>query len=152
ALPDRERAGGARHGPRPADHRLRRGAPAGRRAVTPARLGAGRFHPAGRAARAHVGGSLRIRSISPARRPRGLRLMLGAGLISLTGDWVLRIGLAYYIYAITGSTLASATMLLASFVPQIALGSLAGVFVDRWDSKRTMIVANLLLAAGLLPL
>lgn len=83
---------------------------------------------------------------------RDLRLLLSAGLISMTGDWVLRIGLAYYIYALTGSTLASALMLLASFVPQIALSSLAGVFVDRWDSKRTMIVSNLLLAAGLLPL
>ena len=82
----------------------------------------------------------------------GLRLLLGAGLVSLTGDWVLRVGLAYYIYVLTGSTLASALMLLASFIPQIVLSSLAGVFVDRWDSKRTMIAANLLLAVGLLPL
>jgi Na+/melibiose symporter-like transporter len=82
----------------------------------------------------------------------GLRLLLSAALISVTGDWILRVGLAYYIYVLTGSTLASAVMLLASFVPQIALSSLAGVFADRWDSKRTMIVTNLLLAAGLLPL
>src|SRR5262245_24390833 len=43
-------------------------------------------------------------------------------------------------------------MLVAELVPQIALGSVAGVFVDRWDRRRTMIVANLLLAAALLPL
>jgi MFS family permease len=43
-------------------------------------------------------------------------------------------------------------MLLASFVPQILFSSLAGVFVDRWDRKRTMIVANLLLCVGLAPL
>ncbi len=82
----------------------------------------------------------------------GVRLLLGAGLISLSGDWVLRVGLAYYVYALTGSTVASAAMLLASFIPQIALSSLAGVFVDRWDPKRTMVVTNLALAAGLLPL
>ena len=93
-----------------------------------------------------------MRAIGMVLRLRGLRLLLGAGLVSLTGDWILRIGLAYYIYVLTGSTLASATMLLASFVPQVALSSLAGVFVDRWDAKRTMIVTNLLLAAGLLPL
>jgi Na+/melibiose symporter-like transporter len=81
-----------------------------------------------------------------------VRLLLGAGLISLTGDWVLRVGLAYYVYALTGSTVASAGMLLASFIPQIALSSLAGVFVDRWDPKRTMVVTNLALAGGLLPL
>lgn len=82
----------------------------------------------------------------------GVRPLLGAGLISLSGDWVLRVGLAYYVYALTGSTVASAAMLLASFIPQIALSSLAGVFVDRWDPKRTMVFTNLALAAGLLPL
>ena len=82
----------------------------------------------------------------------GVRLLLGAGLISLSGDWLLRVGLAYYVYALTGSTVASAGMLLASFIPQILLSSLAGVFVDRWDPKRTMVVTNLALAGGLLPL
>lgn len=82
----------------------------------------------------------------------GVRLLLGAGLVSLSGDWVLRVGLAYYVYALTGSTVASAGMLLASFIPQIALSSLAGVFVDRWDPKRTIVVTNLTLAGGLLPL
>jgi len=32
----------------------------------------------------------------------GVRPLLGTGLISLTGDWVLRVGLAYYVYALTG--------------------------------------------------
>ena len=91
-------------------------------------------------------------AIRGALRQRDLRRLLGAALISLTGDWILRVGLAYYIYVLTGSTLASALMLLASFIPQIVLSSLAGVFADRWDSKQTMIVANLLLAVGLLPL
>lgn len=83
---------------------------------------------------------------------RDLRLVLSAGLISLTGDWILGIGLAYYVYVLTGSTLASATVLLAAFLPQVILGSVAGVFVDRWDRKSTMVVSNLLLAVGLLPL
>ena len=91
-------------------------------------------------------------AIGAALRQRDLRLLLSAGLISLIGDWVLRVGLTYYVYVLTGSTLASALMLLSSFAPQIALGSLAGVFVDRWDLRRTMIVTNVLLAVGLLPL
>lgn len=70
----------------------------------------------------------------------------------LTGDWILRVGLAYAVFALTGSTLVSAATLLASFLPQVVLGSVAGVFVDRWDPRRTMIASNLLLAAGLLPL
>jgi Na+/melibiose symporter-like transporter len=83
---------------------------------------------------------------------RDLRFVLSAGLISLTGDWILRIGLTYRVYALTGSTVTSALTMVASFLPQMLLGALAGVFADRWDRRRTMIVADLLLAAGLLPL
>lgn len=83
---------------------------------------------------------------------RDLRLVLSAGLISMTGDWILRVGLVYRVYALTGSTVASALTMASSFLPQVLLGALAGVFADRWDRRRTMIVANLLLAAGLLPL
>ena len=39
-------------------------------------------------------------------RQRDYRLMLGAGLISLIGDWLLRTGLAFQVYVLTGSTLA----------------------------------------------
>ena len=83
---------------------------------------------------------------------RDLQLLFGAGLISMIGDWILRIGLVYYVYALTSSTMASALAMLASFVPQVLLGSVAGIFVDRWDRRRTMVASNLLLAAGLLPL
>jgi Na+/melibiose symporter-like transporter len=83
---------------------------------------------------------------------RDVRLLVGAGLISLTGDWLLTVGVGYYVYDRTGSTLASAGLLLAVFVPSIVLGSVAGVFVDRWNRKTTMIGADLLLALGLLPL
>lgn len=83
---------------------------------------------------------------------RDYRRVLGAGLISLTGDWILRIGLAFHVYTSTGSTLASGGLLLASYLPLVLLGSLAGVFVDRWDRRRTMIVTNLLHALVLLPL
>jgi Na+/melibiose symporter-like transporter len=86
------------------------------------------------------------------RTHRDLRLLLAAGLVSMTGDWLLGVGLTYAVYALTGSTLASAATLLAAFVPQVVAGLVAGVFVDRWDRKRTMVGANLLLALGLLPL
>ena len=83
---------------------------------------------------------------------RDLRLLLAANLISQTGDWILRTGIAYQIYVLTGSTLASAAAVLASLVPTVALSSVAGVYADRWDRRRTMAVTNLLMAAALLPL
>ena len=83
---------------------------------------------------------------------RDLRLVLLAGLISQTGDWILTVGMLYRVYAMTGSTIMSALAYAASFAPQILVGSVAGVFADRWDRKRMMVTANLLQAAGLLPL
>src|SRR5881398_2582850 len=85
-------------------------------------------------------------------RRRDFALVWTATLISATGDWVLFIGLPIYVYQLTGSTLATSAMFVAELVPQIALGSVAGVFVDRWDRKRTMVVANLVLTVALLPL
>ena len=85
-------------------------------------------------------------------RRRDFALVWTASLISATGDWVLFIGLPIYVYQLTGSTLATSAMFVAELVPQIALASVAGVFVDRWDRRRTMVVANLLLAVAILPL
>ena len=82
---------------------------------------------------------------------RDLRLVLSAGIISMTGDWILMIGLIYRVYAVTGSTVAPALTMASSFAPQVLLGAVAGVFADRWDRKRTMIAADLLLAAGSRP-
>jgi Na+/melibiose symporter-like transporter len=79
-------------------------------------------------------------------------LLWTAGIVSAVGDWALTIGLAYFVYALTHSTLATGTLFLAAVLPQLAVGWAAGVFVDRWSRKRTMVAVNLLLAVGLLPL
>ena len=83
---------------------------------------------------------------------RDFRLLLAANFVSFTGDWILGAGLTYQVYVLTGSTLASAAMVLATLLPQMTLGSFAGVLADRWDRRRTMIICNLLLAVTLLPL
>jgi predicted MFS family arabinose efflux permease len=86
------------------------------------------------------------------RRQPDLSRLVSAQLISMTGDWALGIGLVYTVYALTGSTVASAVTLLSGFVPMALVGLVAGVFVDRWDRKRTMVTTNLLLAVSVLPL
>ena len=85
-------------------------------------------------------------------RQRNFALLWFGGLISLAGDWMLNIALAAHVYALTGSALASGLMGAARVVPSLLLGSFAGIFVDRWDRRRTLVACNLLLAASLLPL
>ena len=85
-------------------------------------------------------------------RQRNFALLWLGGLISNTGDWLLIIGLPVYVYLLTGSALATSITLITSFVPNLLIGSVAGVFIDRWDRRWTMIISNLLLALGLLPM
>src|SRR5438093_12675200 len=85
-------------------------------------------------------------------RQRNFPLLWLAGLVDMAGDWVLIVGLPIYVSQLTGSALATSLMLAASIIPRLLLGSVAGVFVDRWDRKRTMVVVDGLLALGLLPL
>jgi MFS family permease len=85
-------------------------------------------------------------------RQRNFGLLWFGGFVSNLGDFVLFVGLPYEVYRLTGNTLATAGMVLASLLPNILLGSIAGVFVDRWDRRQLMIAVNLLQAVSLLPL
>ncbi len=83
-------------------------------------------------------------------RQRNFALLWFGQLISVFGDWVLLIALPFYIFDVTGSALATGAMFIAQTVPRVLLGSFAGVFVDRWNRKRTMIATDVLRAALLL--
>ena len=83
---------------------------------------------------------------------RNFALLWWGGLVSMIGSWALQIGLPVYVYETTGSTLATGLTFMVGTVPRILLGSVAGIFVDRWNRQRTMVVTNLLLFAGVLPL
>ena len=60
---------------------------------------------------------------------RNFGLLWLGQVISVAGDWVLFASLAFYVYALTGSVLASGVMMIMSTVPRVVLGSVAGVFV-----------------------
>lgn len=79
-------------------------------------------------------------------RNRDFALLWVGGLVSVAGDWVLYAALPFFVYEQTGSTVATAGMIVASLAPSVLFGSVAGVFVDRWDRKRVLVVANLVQA------
>ena len=83
-------------------------------------------------------------------RQRNFAFLWAGGLISVFGDWVLIATLPFHVYTLTGSALAASSMLIAYTLPGLLFGSVAGVFVDRWNRKRIMVVADLLRAVLLL--
>lgn len=77
-----------------------------------------------------------------------------AGLVSWVGNGALFIALPVQVYGETGSTLATALVLMAGAVPPVVVGQFAGVLVDRLDYRRVLVWANVGLAVvtlGFLP-
>jgi MFS family permease len=77
-------------------------------------------------------------------RRRDFALLWLSGLVSIAGDWVLFAALPYFVYQETGSTVATAGMTVAELAPGVVLASAAGVFADRWDRRRVLMVSDLL--------
>jgi MFS family permease len=85
-------------------------------------------------------------------RRRNLGLLWAGGLISETGDWLLLVGLPVWVLELTGSSLVTASVFLVGLLPSLLAGPLAGVLVDRWDRRRTLVAVSLAQAVFLLPL
>ena len=76
-------------------------------------------------------------------RRRNYGLLWVAQLISMIGDWAMFAALPFFIYELTSSVMATGAMFMIQVVPSLVFGSVAGVFVDRWDRRLTMIGSSL---------
>lgn len=94
---------------------------------------------------------------APARKPgmlinRDFALLFGGATVSFIGDYIYATTLILWIATNIGkdqswAPLAISGVLLASALPELLVGTLAGVFVDRWDKRRTMLAMDLARAA-----
>jgi MFS transporter, DHA3 family, macrolide efflux protein len=67
-------------------------------------------------------------------------------LVSFVGDYFEWLAIPILVQSLTGSTFMVGLALISNAIPVLLLGPIAGVFVDRWDRKKTMIVADVLRA------
>ncbi|HEY2887245.1 MAG TPA: MFS transporter [Candidatus Limnocylindrales bacterium] len=67
-------------------------------------------------------------------------------LISLIGDRVHQVALAFLVLRATNSAVAVGAVFLVSTLPNLVLGPLVGPLVDRWDHREVMVVSDLLRA------
>jgi len=74
-----------------------------------------------------------------------LALWLGQ-MVSFLGDYFYFLALPIAVNRLTGSTLSVGLSTIANALPMLLFGPVAGVFVDRWDRRRTMIAADILRA------
>lgn len=71
-------------------------------------------------------------------------------LVSLVGSGLTRFGLGVWVYQETGSVTRFALLFAAATLPTVLISPFAGVLVDRWDRRKTMILADCLAAVGTL--
>lgn len=85
-------------------------------------------------------------------KQKNFALLWTGGLISMMGDWMLMAALPFQVFALTNSALAVSGVLMAMVTPKIIFGSIAGVFVDRWDRKLIMVITSALQAVVIVSL
>ena len=71
-------------------------------------------------------------------------------LISLLGDRVHQVALAFLVLRATESPIAVGAVFLVATLPNLLFGPIAGTLVDRWDHREVMIVSDLLRAGVVL--
>ncbi len=77
-------------------------------------------------------------------RNKNFRWLWLGQIISNYGDSLTSLALLILINRLTGSTAAIATVAILMALPQVTVGMVAGVFVDRWSRKMTMIISDML--------
>ena len=79
-----------------------------------------------------------------ALRSRNYRLFFFGQVVSLVGTWITTTATNWLIYRLTGSALMLGTVGFAGQFPAFLLGPVAGIFVDRWDRHRLLVVTQTL--------
>jgi MFS family permease len=79
-----------------------------------------------------------------ALRHRNYRLFFGGQGISLIGTWMTRVATAWLVYRLTGSAFLLGLVSFASQIPILLLGPLSGVWVDRLNRHRVLVITQIL--------
>jgi MFS family permease len=75
---------------------------------------------------------------------RNYRLFFGGQTVSLIGTWMTRIATAWLVYKLTRSAFLLGVTGFAGQIATFVLAPFAGVWVDRWDRHRTLLVTQVL--------
>ena len=75
-----------------------------------------------------------------ALRHRNFRLFFCGQSVSLIGTWMTRLATSWLVYRLTRSSFLLGVVTFAGQVPTFLLGPVAGVWADRWDRRRVLIM------------
>jgi MFS family permease len=83
---------------------------------------------------------------------RNFRLFFFGQSLSLIGTWMTRLATSWLVYRLTGSSFLLGVVSFAGQIPTFLLGPVAGVWIDRWERRKLLLVTQLLAAVQSLAL
>jgi len=92
-----------------------------------------------------VGESTKVSAFSVFRN-RNFTLLWSGQLVSTIGNSLTSLAASILVYRLTGSALSVGLMLMATVIPTLFVGLIAGVFADRYDRRRLMIASDVIRA------
>lgn len=75
-------------------------------------------------------------------RHRNYKLFFAGQSISLMGTWIQNIALGWLVYRLTGSAIYLGVIAFAGQIPSLFITPLAGVYADRFNRKRVLIITQ----------
>ena len=85
-----------------------------------------------------------VKFILRALHHRNYRLFFGGQSVSLIGTWMQQIAMSWLVYRLTNSAFLLGVVSFSSQIPIFLFASIAGVYADRWNRHRILVVTQAL--------
>ena len=73
---------------------------------------------------------------------RNYRLFFGGQVVSLIGTWITTTATHWLVYRLTGSAVRLRVVGFSGQIPAFVLGPFAGIFIDRWNRHRLLVITQ----------
>ncbi|MDR3609806.1 MAG: MFS transporter, partial [Ignavibacteriaceae bacterium] len=87
---------------------------------------------------------MKFKNLGRALRHRNYKLFFSGQLISLIGTWMQSLAMGWLVYRLTNSAFMLGLIGFSSQIPTFFLSPFAGVFLDRWNKHKVIIVTQIL--------
>jgi MFS family permease len=86
----------------------------------------------------------RFSAAGRAFKSRNYRLLFLGQIISLTGSWMTQIATSWLVYNLTHSSQELGIVSFCGQIPAFLVAPFAGVWIDRWDLRKTLLITQVL--------
>jgi MFS family permease len=87
---------------------------------------------------------MKYKNLLRALRHRNYKLFFSGQLVSLIGTWMQSLAMGWLVYRMTNSAFMLGVVGFSSQIPTFFISPFAGVFLDRWDKHKIIVITQIL--------